>query len=61
MKLENGTKNQVLRLALYQAIQWEQELIRVHEHCTSDEDVKYKELCRSNIRDFQKIKKSIKV
>ena len=60
MKLENGTKNQMLQIALYYAIQWEESCIESHAHCFSEEDEKYKEQCRSNIRDFQKIKKSIK-
>jgi hypothetical protein len=61
MKLENGTKNQMLRLALANAIEWELGLIDAYAHCHSEDDEKYKESCRSNIRDFKKIKDSIKV
>jgi hypothetical protein len=60
MKFENfDDKNSALKAALYYAIQWEESLIDSHEHCNSDSDIEFVEKCRANIRDFEKIRKTL--
>ena len=58
-KYETGTKSNVMRRALYYAIEWEKELLAGHAHCNEPDDLIFKEKCKANIRDFNKLRDSL--